>query len=247
MKKNRKKAPAAAPDKRFILIIDPNLRDASYCAMTLQNLGSVTTMVRSGQEALDFFSLARPALVISELVLPDMGGIDLLQAVHRKAAPALPVIVLTRFPDQEAEDRCRKAGSFACLNKPVQATELYHAVQKALEPTPRQNIRISTALNASIGKSADGGYVVSSLSDNGLFVRTLEPRDVKTTHTITFMLNDRVIRAEATVLYVYRFGEKLTEEPGMGMKFLNLSALDQDAIQQYIRDQVTPAIGPETK
>jgi CheY-like chemotaxis protein len=247
MKKSRKQARSSVPDKRFILIIDPNHLDASYCAMTLQNFGSVTAIARSGREAMEFFSLAKPSLVISELVLPDMSGLDLLQAIHRKYTPAIPIIVLTRFPNQDAEDRCRRAGSFACLNKPMQSAELFHAVQKALEPTPRQNIRITTALDASLNDGVDDGYVITSLSDNGIFVLTLKPKDVETVHTVTFMLNDRVIRTEATVLYVYPAGDDLTEAPGMGMTFENLSALDKDAIQQYINDHVRPAIEPETK
>jgi len=242
-----KSAPdSAARKKRFILVVDNSHRDGSYTGLLLQNFGYNSAMVRSGEEALEFLSTAVPALVITELVLPGMNGLDLFERITGDPSKAaVPVIIQTRVTDLEVEDRCRRAGCAGCLNKPVQTFELYRAVQQALEPTPRQNIRVPVNLNASLEGMSSAPVFVTMLSDNGLFVRTLDPHPAGSKHTVSFLLDDRIIRVDAVVLYAYGLEEGPHKEPGMGMKFLNLIPVDKDVIQNYIREKVSPGITPD--
>jgi hypothetical protein len=62
---------------------------------------------------------------------------------------------------------------------------------------------------------------------------------------VSFLLEDRIIRVDAVVLYAYSFEDGPQKEPGMGMKFLNLSPIDKDVIQNYIREKVSPGITPD--
>ena len=153
----------AARKKHFVLVVDNNQRDATYMGILLQNLGYNSTVARSGEEALEVISIAAPALVITEMVLPGMNGSDLFDHITRNPAiPSAPVIIATRITDLESEDRCRRVGCAGYLNKPVQAADLYRAVQQALEPTPRQNIRIATSLKASIDGISTGADDIPS-------------------------------------------------------------------------------------
>jgi len=232
--------------KRFVLVVDNNQRDANYLVFLLQNLGYNSTVVRSGEEALEFTVLAVPALVVAELVLPGINGLDLASRFGQDSLlSAVPMIIQTRFTSVEIEDRVRRAGVAGYVNKPVQPFELFRAVQQALEPTPRQNIRVPVLLNASVGEASMDRDLVTMLSDEGLFLRTADPHPVGSQHVLTFVLGSRVIRVDAVVLYAYRFSEQPQKEPGMGMKFLNLSPVDKDAIQSHIRAQVSPGIAPE--
>jgi CheY-like chemotaxis protein len=232
-------------NKQYVLVVDSNQRDASYASMLLQNFGYNATMVRTAEEALDFMSLSAPALVVSELVLPAMNGLDLFDRMKREPQLSkIPLIIQTRITHREIEDHCRRSGCAGCLNKPVQHADLYRAVQQALEPTPRQNIRLPVTLTATIDEVSTGNEFITSLSDSGLFLRTLEPHPAGTEHTITFVLGEQVIRADATVLYVYRIDENPLEEPGMGMKFTNLSPLEKDVVQSYITAAIIPGITP---
>jgi len=246
-KKKEKKAPdGATRKKRFILVVDNSQRDASYTGILLQNFGYNSTMVRSGEDALEFIATAVPALVITELVLPGMNGLDLFERITGDPSKAaIPVIIQTKLTDLEIEDRCRRAGCAGCLNKPVQTFDLYRAVQQAVEPTPRQNIRVPVNLHASLEGMSSEPVFVTMLSDNGLFVRTLDPHPAGSKHTVSFLLEDRIIRVDAIVLYAYGREEGPQKEPGMGMKFLNLIPVDKDVIQNYIREKVSPGITPD--
>lgn len=236
----------AARKKRFVVVVDNNQRDATYTSVLLQNLGYNTTVARSGEEALEIMSITAPALIVTELVLPGMNGLDLFDRITADPLQhAAPVIIATRFTDLESEDQCRRSGCAGCLNKPLQPAELYRAVQQSIEPTPRQNIRVPVLLNASLGENSSGKELVTMLSDSGLFLRTYDPPATGSKHTLTFLLGDRIIRADIVVLYTNRFEEHPSKEPGMGVKFLNLTPVDKDLIQSYIRDQVHPGILPQ--
>ncbi len=233
--------------KRFVLVVDGSLRDGTYLGVLLQNLGYTSTVARSAEEALGLLKTVHPALILSELVLPGVNGIDLLgRLAADPALPSIPMIIQTRFAGMEIEDHCRRAGCSACLNKPVQPSELYRAVQQAIEPTPRQNMRVPVLLPLTIDDLASPYELVTMLSDGGLFVRTNEPRMVGSRHIITFLLEERLIRADAVVLYANRFEEDPRKEPGMGMRFENITALDRDVVLSHIREHVRPPIPPES-
>ncbi|MDH4163707.1 MAG: response regulator [Nitrospirota bacterium] len=228
--------------KRFVLIVDDNAKDAYYTGMLLQNFGYNATTVRSAEEALEYISIAVPALVVTELKLPGMNGFDFLAKLRKHRG--IPVIIQTQLADLESEDLCRRENCAVYLRKPVHAEELYRAVQTVLEETPRRNIRVATFLRTSIDGAGTGTEFITMLSDTGCFVKTLGPRPVGTKHSVSFMVGKRIVRTEAQVLYTYSFGEGPNKEPGMGMRFLGLTPDDKAQIEQFIRNSVVPQVRP---
>jgi CheY-like chemotaxis protein len=229
-------------EKKFVLIVDNNTRDSFQAGMMLQNFGYIVTSVKTAEEALEFISIAVPALIIMELVLPGMPGQDLLARIRKEPSLAMmPVIVQTARPDIKVQDRCYEAGCTLFLKKPVDAESLYRAVQEAIEPTPRKNVRIPTFLKASVDGSGPGAEFVTVISSKGMFIKTLQPRPKGTDHSVSFIINKKIIKVEAQVLYSYGFGEGPSKDPGMGMKFVTVSAEDMALIQAYIQENIVPA------
>lgn len=228
--------------KKFVLVVDNNARDSFQVGMMLQNFGYSVTTVKTAEEALEFISIAVPALIIMELVLPGMNGIDLLPRIRKEPSLVkMPIIVQTSIPDIKVQDRCYEAGCTLYLRKPVDAESLYRAVQEALERTPRKNVRIPTFLKASVDGGGTGAEFVTVISNMGMFVKTLHPRPKGTNHGVSFILNKKIIKVEAQVLYGYGFGEGPSRDPGMGMKFVTISPEDQALIQAYIQENIDPA------
>jgi CheY-like chemotaxis protein len=211
--------------------------------MLLQNFGYTVTSVRSAEEALEFISIAVPALVIMDYILPGMNGRDLLDRIRREPRLALiPVIVQTNFPGIETKDHCEEEGCTLYLRKPVNPENLYRAVQSTIEPTPRRNIRISTYLRVSVDGAGQGADLITVISDSGLFIKTLHPRPAGEKHTVSFMIDRKIIKVEAEVLYTYAFGEGPNNDPGMGMKFTSLLPEDRETIRQFIRQHMKPEL-----
>lgn len=71
-------------------------------------------------------------VVVSDVCMPEMGGIELLKEI-RTHRPNLPVVLLTAQFDAATYGRARDLGSVRYLLKPVRMDQLAHAVQSAFE------------------------------------------------------------------------------------------------------------------
>lgn len=226
---------------RYLLVVDSKTTDLFTCAMLLQRLGYRVCTANTLVEALNMISVAIPALIIADLYLPVMTGIDLNSLLKQDPRTAtVPLIILRPSGDEAALRRCQ-ALKIAALTKPVQVEELYQAVQATIETTPRSNIRIETRLTVSVNNvplDCIEGECASVLSEHGMYIRTHEPHSRNEHVTVEININGRVIPAEATVLYCHRYGDGPFEEPGMGLKFLNMAPEDNTFIREFIRDDV---------
>lgn len=231
--------------QRYILVVAEHSDDLYRTSMLLQRLAYPVCTAQTGKQAVDMVLVSRPALVITELILPDMGGLDLLRKLGCDAR-MLPVILLLPASDSHVEKRdVEIGGSIPCLSKPVQADDLYRLVQAAIEPTPRAVIRIAMRLPVTVNKvhydSSKGEYI-TDLSEDGLYIRTLRPPARGEKITVQLQIDGRNIAADATVLYVHRPTEGLFREPGMAIHFDRLSNEDRAFIRKYVRDRVTAGI-----
>jgi CheY-like chemotaxis protein len=242
MAEQAKGAEVTEKKKKFVLVVDSDTRDSFRSGMMLQNFGYNVTAVKTAEEALEFLTIAVPSLIVMEFFLPGMSGQELLARIRKEPSLVkMPVIVQTSLPDIKVQDRCYEAGCTLFLKKPVNAENLYRAVQEVLEQTPRKNVRVPTFLRASVDGSGTGAEFVTVISNKGMFVKTLHPRAKGTEHTVSFILNKKIIKVGAQVLYSYSFGEGPAKDPGMGMKFVTISPEDLELIQAYIQENVAPA------
>ncbi len=232
---------------RYILLVDSKTNDLFYCSMLLQRFDYRVCTANTAGQALDMISVATPSLVIADLFLPGMGGVDLIRLLRQDPrTSSLPTILFVPAGDRAAERRCVDAGA-ACLPKPIRPEDLYRAVQAAVEDTPRSAIRIKTRLSVSVNNiplDCIEGECASVLSEHGVYVRMFKPYDRNEQLVVKMNMGDRIIEAEATVLYSHRFGEGPFATPGMGLKFVRIAPEDREFIRQFIHNEVMGDIAP---
>jgi uncharacterized protein (TIGR02266 family) len=232
--------------QRYILVIAGDPDDLYRTSLLLQRFAYPVCTAQSGKQAFEMVSVSMPSLLITDLVLPDGSGLDLLRKLGCDAR-TLPVIIL--LPEAEAHVEARHieiGGGVPCIAKPVQADDLFRLVQTAIEPTPRMSIRIPTRLAVTINRvllDVHKGEYITDISGDGIYVRTLKPLRRGDRVSVQFHIAGREITADATVLYVHRPSEGLFREPGMALRFEQLSAGDQEIIRNHIRDTITQGIG----
>jgi len=104
---------------RVLLVEDaPFLRYAFGRLLRLQ--GYDVKEANDGQEALDCLAEFRPHLVLTDLMMPVMGGVELIS--HIRANPetsGLPVVAITADATEQAEEMARKAGAVEVVTKPI--------------------------------------------------------------------------------------------------------------------------------
>lgn len=121
-----------------ILLIDDDGISRGMAAATLSRRGNQITEARTGEEGLARLALAPFDLVITDLVMPGQGGLDVLGAV-RRSHPAMPVLLLSGWIGDPAADTVQAAeglGVTRMLAKPYSTIDLIETVQGILDGEP---------------------------------------------------------------------------------------------------------------
>jgi response regulator RpfG family c-di-GMP phosphodiesterase len=242
--------PGRMPDRRksYALLVDGYVKDLFATGMVLQRLDYEVYIANSGEDALRLIGAALPELVITELSLQQMSGLELL--VHLKHDPAtreIPIIVQTAIGDRKREEHCRVSGCAAFLKKPVDLDDLFCAIQAATEVTPRRFIRLRTLLPVRVGgqassETADSVEFVSELSEGGMFVRTMNPRPVNAVVPVTLIIQSMAVKLKAVVARKSELSPGLFKEPGMGMRFIEMPETSRELLRNFIKGQIMKEI-----
>lgn len=115
-----------------ILVVDdePSLRDV--LSIMLKKAGYTTATAVDGEEAVSKVGKDIYDLVITDLKMPGMGGMDVLKAV-KSASPDTVVLVVTAFGSAESAVEAMKLGAYDYLTKPFQIDEVQLIIRNALE------------------------------------------------------------------------------------------------------------------
>jgi len=122
--------------QREVLIVDDDRQVRDVLHQIFLGAGYKCLLANDGQEGVEVFRGAiregRSPLTVTDLKMPIMGGIDLLQQV-RQADPDAAVIVLTGAADVKTAISSLKLGAYDFIMKPVNVDELLIAADRALE------------------------------------------------------------------------------------------------------------------
>ena len=114
-----------------ILIVDDEPDMVENCSRILSRLGYACLTAENGRAALAILEREHPDLVLTDLKMPEMDGMALLQRAHA-TDPDLPVIVITGFASIESAVTAVREGAFDYLPKSFSVDQLRVAVERAL-------------------------------------------------------------------------------------------------------------------
>ena len=115
-----------------ILVVDDDDSSREALTMLLRSVGYEVTSAATGESALDLIDLLQYQVIVSDLLLPDKSGLDILQHVQ-KVSPSTELIVVTGHASAQTAVRAMKEGAFDYITKPIDFDELKIVVSKALE------------------------------------------------------------------------------------------------------------------
>jgi len=236
---------------RTILIIDDSVSILFYLSMLLRRLEYNVVTARNAEDAIQIMEQSVPAIVLTDIFLPTMSGINLMKRMKESSLwKAIPIIVLTTESDPGMKDTCMRLGCAAYLSKPVEPDVLYRTLQSVSEAIPRENIRLQASLKVIVGDGTVMGGTArteyaTAISEGGLYVRTLYPQPRNALTPIRIFIGNREIRAKTVVLYSFTSGGGPFKEPGMGLKFIEIANSDRNFIRGFIKEQLTRGLSPE--
>lgn len=122
-----------------ILVVDDSkvMREMIMaCLRTLE--GTTFTQAGSGLEAIERLSMKRFDLVVLDLNMPDIGGIEVVEFVRAQDnLKSLPIIIVTTRGDEGSRARALSAGASQFMTKPFTPPELLGAVKALLAERPQ--------------------------------------------------------------------------------------------------------------
>lgn len=117
-----------------ILLVDDDEKLRRVLSMRLESLGYAVDAVASGEQALDALNNLEPALVLTDLRMPGLDGIELLERIQ-VLRPGLPVILITAHGDIPDAVRATQAGAVDFLSKPVDPQQLEESLARHARQT----------------------------------------------------------------------------------------------------------------
>ena len=173
-------APMSAPDSSYpedrprVLVVDDEKFIRDIIADFLGMEGYIVRTAEDGVSATNELERARYDMVISDLKMPKMGGLDLLREVARTHPDTLTVI-MTGFGTVETAIDAMKRGAYDYILKPFKVEEIVHIVQRGLEKRrlAAENLRLREALSLykvseAITASLSLDEVIATVADSGL-------------------------------------------------------------------------------
>ena len=149
-----------------ILIVDDDPDIVMMLEDRLQASGYETVVATEGQQALDQIVHEPPQLILLDLTLPKVSGLDVLKRLSQmKPSDNIPVIVMTAHASIEAAVEAMKEGAYDFLTKPLDGDHLLIVIRKALE---RDALRRQVAY---LRSEVDGRY--ASIVGNSPSVRSV--------------------------------------------------------------------------
>lgn len=114
-----------------ILVVDDEVVVLAAVSNALKKTGYRIDTAGSAEEALDLLENTSYDVVITDLLMPDIDGLDLLERIHQLGVGA-QMIMITGYPSVESALRAKQLGAFEYVTKPFTRQELLSVVVRAI-------------------------------------------------------------------------------------------------------------------
>jgi len=128
-------------EREKILIIDDEKPTLKMFSLFLEVYGFSILTAESGEEGLDVFERERPEIVLTDIKMPGMDGIEVLREIKRRS-PTTEVIVITGHGDMDLAIQALNLDAADFINKPIQRQSLEQALSRARERLRLAKIRL---------------------------------------------------------------------------------------------------------
>jgi len=115
-----------------VLLVDDEEEFVSTLAERLQLRDIITLIATDGNQALQIIDAEKPPVIVMDVLMPGLGGLDVLQQVKRKY-PKIQVILLTGRGSTKDGIRGMRLGAFDYLMKPIKIEELIQSMENAFQ------------------------------------------------------------------------------------------------------------------
>ncbi len=196
---------AQGSGETHILVVDDERGILDSLERIFAREGYAVTVTDNGEEALDIIRNQRVDLVLADIMMPKMNGIELLRAV-KAISPAIEVLMMTAFGTVENAVECMREGAYDFIPKPLKRAIVVRSTQRALER--RALLRENQVLREVLDSTTSGDLIGQSAA----MERTLEVVAQAAPSEATILLvGESGTGKELAAQHVHRLSERREE------------------------------------
>ena len=177
-----------------VLIVDdhPLVRSGLIALFEVYEDVKIIAEADNGKEAIELSAKYKPDIVLMDLIMPDISGIEATAEINKKC-PGIKIIILTSYIDKKLLENSLKAGAVGYILKNISGDNLIAAIRDAY--------RGDTILS-----SEASNILISNLKKTGEIEYNLTPQEKKIlNHLINGMSNKMIAREESLSLSTIKF------------------------------------------
>ncbi|HID56058.1 TPA: response regulator [Candidatus Poribacteria bacterium] len=119
-------------ERRKILIVEDNARNRRLLKVLLRSHGYLVAEAQNGAETLNALERDPPDLILMDIQLPGMDGLELVKRI-KEGFGDIPIIAVTAYAMKGDRERILSAGCDGYVSKPIDTRELPKVIAKTLE------------------------------------------------------------------------------------------------------------------
>ena len=226
--------------KKKILVVDDSPFMLKVIGDMLTNLSYEVTTVDSGKLACQKAEAARFDMIISDMNMPVMDGIEFTRQIKKyPSCKFVPVVMLSSEQNEEKISEARKVGISTFLSKPLNEKQLKTILQITLNKrrTPRMPFRLEVSYGEDKVLSDYTLSVTFNVSAGGLFLETENPLPLGEALKLKLELpeNNCVVYCEGRVAWVNSPSAPIRSDhpAGMGVEFLCIE--EERLLQDFLQ------------
>src|SRR5215831_20758606 len=162
---------SSTPADERVLIVEDEPATRLGLTELVRTWGFTTDAAADGQEALEKITSFRPSIIITDLVMPRMGGLDLLRALKEEGT-AITTVLLTAQGTVETAVEAIKEGAYDYLTKPVEPQRLKILLDKIVER--QDTLREVKALRKQLREHGSFGKMIGNSPHMRKVYQTIE-------------------------------------------------------------------------
>jgi CheY-like chemotaxis protein len=120
-------------NKKTILVVEDEPKNAHLLNIILEDINAEVINACDGIEALDSVKVKMPDLILMDIHMPRMDGIEATRRI-RMMDQQVPIIAQTAYAYEDDEEKCMQAGCVAYITKPIRKKELVDKILQFIRP-----------------------------------------------------------------------------------------------------------------
>src|SRR5687767_9192626 len=210
-----------------VLIVDDERAILDTVEILLRGEGFEASVAQSGREALERFDEVSPDVVLTDIRMPGVTGLDILEAV-RLRDPEVPVILMTAQASLQSAVKAVNQGAFYYLQKPFSNDDLIALCRRAAEA--RNLTRENKALKREI-RRRDHSVTVRPIGKNRAFIDIVKLAEtVSPTDSTILITGESGTGKEVIARYIHQ----LSEREGGPFISINCGALPENLLESEL-------------